>query len=151
MMNAVVLRSVVAKNVLLFLVILVVAVLPLSWQYYRDSRDYEIQNLASKLEFFAERGASWLDVPAVATITGPEHATSPAYTRLLEVLNRIKTEFDVDNAVVLRRDGRGRYVYVAIDHGGFAPGDEACNKGAGAIDVTPFATRPFTIVPGAGQ
>lgn len=31
------------------------------------------------------------------------------------------------------------------------PGDEACNKGAGAIDVTPFATRPFTIVPAAGQ
>ena len=30
------------------------------------------------------------------------------------------------------------------------PGDQPCAKGAGAIDVTPFATRPFTIVPGAG-
>ena len=60
------LRSIVVKNVLLFLVILVVAVVPLSWQYYRDSRDAEIQNLASKLEFFAERGATWLDVPAIA-------------------------------------------------------------------------------------
>ena len=64
-------RSIVLKNVLLFLVILVVAVVPLSWQYYRDSRDAEIQNLASKLEFFAERGATWLDVPAIATITRP--------------------------------------------------------------------------------
>jgi class 3 adenylate cyclase len=119
------LRSIVVKNVLLFLVILVVAVVPLSWQYYRDSRDAEIQNLASKLEFFAERGATWLDVPSLATITGPEHKTGAAYARLLADLNRIKTEFDVDNAVVLRRDGTGRYAYVAIDHGEFDPGDPA--------------------------
>ena len=118
-------RSIVFKNVLLFLAILVVAVGPLSWQYYRDSRDAEIQNLASKLEFFAERGATWLDVPAIATITRPEHKTGAAYQRLLADLNRIKTEFDVDNAVVLRRDGDGRYRYVAIDHGEFDPGDRA--------------------------
>ena len=30
------------------------------------------------------------------------------------------------------------------------PGDQACAKGTGTIDTTPFATRPFTIVPGAG-
>jgi class 3 adenylate cyclase len=125
MLKAVGLRSVVAKNVLLFLAILVVAVGPLSWQYYRDSRDYEIQNLASKLEFFAERGATWLDVRAITTVTGPEHRGTAAYARLLADLSRIKREFDVDNAVVLRRDGEGRYVYVAIDHGGFAPGDPA--------------------------
>ena len=118
-------RSIVVKNVALFLVILVVAVGPLSWQYYRDSRDAEIQNLASKLEFFAERGATWLDVPALATITGPEHRTGAAYRRLVTDLERIKREFDVDNAVVLRRTGEGRYVYVAIDHGEFAPGDAA--------------------------
>ena len=58
-------RSIVFKNILLFLLILLVAVLPLSLSYYRDSRDLEIQNLASKLEFFAERGASWLDVEAI--------------------------------------------------------------------------------------
>jgi len=119
------LRSIVVKNVLLFLVILVVAVVPLSWQYYRDSRDAEIQTLASKLEFFAERGATWLDVPAITGITRPEHKATPAYTRLLADLNRIKTEFDVDNAVVLRREASGRYLYVAIDHGEFAPGDRA--------------------------
>jgi class 3 adenylate cyclase len=119
------LRSIVVKNVLLFLVILVVAVVPLSWQYYRDSRDAEIQNIASKLEFFAERGATWLDVAAITKITGPQHKTTPAYTQLLADLNRIKREFDVDNAVVLRRQANGRYMYVAIDHGEFAPGDRA--------------------------
>ena len=118
-------RSIVVKNVALFLVILVVAVGPLAWQYYRDSRDYEIQNLASQLEFFAERGATWLDVPAIMTITGPEHRETAAYRRLLADLQRIKREFEVDNAVVLRRDGDGGYVYVAIDHGDFAPGEAA--------------------------
>src|SRR5436189_3707594 len=102
-------RSIVFKNVLLFLAILVVAVGPLSWPYYRDSRDAEIQYLASKLEFFAERGATWLDVPAIVKITGPQHKTSAGYTQLLAALNRIKDEFDVDNAVVLRRDATGRY------------------------------------------
>ena len=120
-----ILRSIVVKNVVLFVVILVVALVPLSWQYYRDSRDAEIQNLASKLEFFAERGATWLDVPGITTIAGPEQKTTPAYTRLLADLNRIKNEFDVDNAVVLRRDATGRYVYVAIEHGEFDPGDRA--------------------------
>jgi class 3 adenylate cyclase len=118
-------RSIVVKNLALFLVILVVAVGTLAWQYYLDSSDAEIRILASRLEFFAERGASWLDVPAIATITAPEHKASPAYTRLLADLNRIKTEFDVDDAVVLRRQDSGRYVYVAIAHGGFDPGEGA--------------------------
>jgi class 3 adenylate cyclase len=119
------LRSIVVKNVLLFLAILVVAVVPLSWQYYRDSREAEIQALASKLEFFAERGATWLDVRSLPTITRPDDKETPAYVRLIADLNRIKQEFDVDNAVVLRREDDGRYVYVAIDHGEFDPGDRA--------------------------
>src|ERR1051325_1262565 len=119
------LRSIVVKNVVLFLVILVVAVVPLSWQYYRDSRDAEIQNLASKLEFFAERGATWLDVPSIARIRRPEDKATPEYQALLAALKRITTEFDVDNAVVLRRERDGRYIYVAIDHDGFNPGDRA--------------------------
>jgi class 3 adenylate cyclase len=118
-------RSIVWKNVALFLVILVAAVGPLSWQYYRDSRDAEIQNLASKLEFFAERGATWIDVTAIARITRAEHRESAAYAQLFDTLNRIKNEFDVDNAVVLRRGDDGKYVYVAIDHGEFDPGSAA--------------------------
>ena len=141
------LRSIVVKNVLLFLVILVVAVLPLSWQYYRDSRNAEIQTLASKLEFFAERGASWLDVPAIGTIMGAEQKTSAAYARLLGDLKRIKQEFDVDNAVVLRRQADGGYVYVAIDHGEFDPGDRAHIH-----DLFPATSKAtsFGSIPGSG-
>ena len=66
-------RSIIFKNVLLFLLILLVAVVPLALRYDQDSRDYEIQYLASKLEFFAERGASWIDVEPITTLTLPEH------------------------------------------------------------------------------
>jgi class 3 adenylate cyclase len=117
-------RSIVTKNILLFLVIVVAAVVPLAMHYDRDSRVYEIRNLASRLEFFAERGASWLDVPGITTLTRPEHRASHTYLRLLADLNRIRREFDVDNAVVMRRQPDGRYTYVAIDHDGFDIGEE---------------------------
>ncbi len=120
-----VVHSVVVKNVLLFLAILVVAVVPLAVQYDRDSRGYEIQNLASTLEFFAERGATWLDVRAITTLTRPEDKATEAYRRLLTDLRRIKREFEVDNAVVMRRQADGRYTYVAIDHDGFDIGEPA--------------------------
>ncbi|RMF85270.1 MAG: adenylate/guanylate cyclase domain-containing protein, partial [Nitrospinota bacterium] len=110
-------HSIVFKNLLLFLGILLVAIIPLALRYYQDSRDYEIQNWASKLEFFAERGASWLDVEAITRLTRPEQMRSPAYQKLLATLQRITREFAVDDAVVMRRNADGRYTYVAIAHG----------------------------------
>lgn len=55
-------QSIVCKNIVLFVGILLVAIVPLAWRYYHDCRDYELQHLATKLELFAERGASWVDV-----------------------------------------------------------------------------------------
>ena len=112
-------RSIIFKNVLLFLLILLVAVVPLALRYDQDSRDYEIQNLASKLEFFAMRGASWLDAQAIATLTRPEDKKTTAYRKLLQTLQRIEREFEVDNAVVMRREADGHYSYVSIGHDGF--------------------------------
>ncbi len=110
-------RSIVFKNILLFLLILLVAVVPLALRYYQDSRNSEIQNWASKLEFFAERGASWLDVEAITTLTQPRDMQTPVYQNLLNTLKRITEEFQVDDAVVMRRAPNGRYTYVAIGHG----------------------------------
>ena len=76
-----VLRSIVTKNVLLFLAILLVAVVPLAVRYDLDSRDHEIRNLAAKLEFFAQRGAMWLDVDAVEQVRGEEDRDTAAYGR----------------------------------------------------------------------
>ncbi len=117
-------RSIVFKNILLFLLILLVAVLPLSLSYYQDIRDLEIQNLASKLEFFAERGASYIDVEAVHILRRPEDKRTPEYKNLLKVLNKIKREFGVDNAIVMRRQPNGKYVFLAAGHDGFQIGQD---------------------------
>jgi class 3 adenylate cyclase len=119
------LRSIVTKNVLLFLLILLVAVVPLAVRYYQDSRDYEIQNLASQLEFFASRGATWIDVNAVERLHSPEDKATPAYRSVLATLQRIERDFGVDNAVLMRRGSDGHYVYLAAGHDGFDPGQPA--------------------------
>lgn len=117
------LYSIVTKNIVLFLLILLVAIVPLALRYYQDSRDYEIATLASQLEFFAQRGASWIDVVAIDKLRTPADKHTEAYQRLLATLRRVEREFGVDNAVVMRRQADGTYTYVAIGHDDFAIGE----------------------------
>ena len=111
-------QSISFKNIVLFLLILMVALVPLALRYYQDSRDYEISILASKLEFFAERGASWIDVSKLADLNRPEQMQTPAYRELVDTLNRIESDFGVDNAIVMRRGAEGKYTYIASGTGG---------------------------------
>jgi class 3 adenylate cyclase len=120
-------QSISFKNIVLFLLILLVALVPLSLRYYQDSRDYEIEILASKLEFFAERGASWLDTVAIDQLRQPAQMQSPAYRHLQRTLNKIENEFGVDNAIVMRREPTGQYAYIASGNGGASLIDMARN------------------------
>src|SRR5712692_1124050 len=106
-------QSMVCKNVLLCFGILLVAVVPPAWRYYQDCRNDALQNLASKLEFFAERGASWVDVAALPALTQPEQKQTPAYQTLVHTLQRIEHEFNVGTAAIVRREADGSYTYVA--------------------------------------
>lgn len=115
--------SIVTKNILLFLTILLVAIVPLAVRYERDSRDYEIQTLASKLEFFAQRGATWIDAAVIDQLRKPTDKETGEYRGLLATLQRIEREFGVDNAVVMRREADGTYTYVAVGHDGFEIGE----------------------------
>lgn len=120
-------QSISFKNIVLFLLILLVALVPLSLRYYQDSRDYEIEILASQLKFFAERGASWLDAAAIERLRQPAQMQSPAYRRLLNTLNRIEREFGVDNAIVMRREQAGQYTYIASGSGAVSQSGAARN------------------------
>ncbi len=123
--------SIVFKNILLFLLILLVAVVPLAFRYYQDSRDYEIKVLASQLEFFAERGASWLDPGAIDTLRSVSDQQTNAYQDTFEALSRIENEFAIDNAVLMRRKPDGTFEYVAVGanayRGGSASGPNSAN------------------------
>ena len=107
-------QSMVCKNVVLCFGILLVAVVPLAWRYYQDCRNDALQNLASTLAFFAERGASWVDVAALPALTRPEQKQTPAYQSLVHTLQRIEHEFNVGTAAIVRREADGGYTYVAI-------------------------------------
>lgn len=111
--------SIVFKNILLFLLILLVAVVPLAFRYYQDSRDYEIKVLASRLEVFAERGASWLDSKGIHALRTPADKQTEVYQDTVQVLSRIEKEFDVDNAVLMRRREDGSFEYIAVGGNAF--------------------------------
>lgn len=108
------LSSIIFKNILLSLFILLVAVVPLAFRYYQDSRDYEIKVLASRLEFFAERGATWLDPKGIHVLRTPTDKQTKVYQDTVEVLSRIEKEFKVDNAVLMRRREDGSFEYIAV-------------------------------------
>jgi class 3 adenylate cyclase len=112
-------HSIVFKNILLFLFILMVAVVPLAFRYYQESRDYEIKILASRLEFFAERGATWLDPERIHNLRSPADKQGHDYRDTVAILTRIEKQFDVDNAIVMRRRGDGSYEYVAVGRNAF--------------------------------
>ena len=107
-------RSIVFKNILLFLFILFVAVVPLAFYYYQDSRDYEIKVLASRLEVFAERGAAWLNPKQIHALRTPADKQRNSYLDTVQALSRIEKEFDVDNAIVMRRREDSSFEYVAV-------------------------------------
>jgi len=141
-------RSIVFKNILLFLFILLVAVVPLAFRYYQDSRDYEIKVLASRLEFFAERGATWLDPEGIHTLRSPADKQTEVYQDTFQALSRIEKEFEVDNAVVMRRREDGSFEYVAVGgnaYRGSSPSSggvaNPCSPAAGNNPCSPTGSR----------
>ncbi len=116
-------RSIVFKNVFLFLLILVVAVIPLSMSHYEDSRDAEIETLAAKLEVAAERGGSRLDPLAIEGLVNMEHRETSAYGRILKVLQNLERDFGVDDAILMRRRDDSRYTYIAVGSDDFDIGE----------------------------
>ncbi len=116
-------RSIIFKNVLLFVLILVVAVIPLSMSHYEDSRDAEIETLAAKLEVAAERGRARLDAAAIAQLVEVEHRRTSASKSTLKVLRNLERDFGVDDAILMRRQGDGRYTYIVIGSDDFDIGE----------------------------
>ncbi len=130
-------HSIVFKNISLFLFILLVAVVPLAFRYYQDSRDYEIKVLASRLEVFAERGATWLDPKGIHALRTPADKQTEVYQDTVQVLSRIEKEFEVDNAVLMRRREDGGFEYVAV--GGNAFRGSSLSSGGVANPCSPAA------------
>jgi len=124
--------SIVYKNILLFLLILLVTVVPLAFRYYQDSRNYEIKVLAARLEFFAERGTTWLNPAGIHALRTPADKQTKDFRDTVRALSRIEKEFDVDNAVVMRRREDSSFEYVAVGNNAFR----------GSSQISPGAANP---------
>ncbi len=129
--------SLIFKNILLFLLILLVAVVPLAFRYYQDSRDYEIKVLASRLEFFAERSATWLNAEGVDRLRTVADKQTEIYQETFEVLSRIETEFEVDNAVLMRRREDGSFEYIAVGANAFRGSSQSSGEIANPCSAAP--------------
>ena len=117
--------SVVFKSLILVLIILIVAIVPMSYRYYQSSYNYELNVLSAKLEFIAERGAVLIDAEAVHSLRLPSDKNTVEYREVLAALRNIKKNSGVDNAIIMRRRPNGSYEYVAAGHDGFAIGQDA--------------------------
>ena len=117
--------SIVFKSLILVLIILIVAIVPMSYRYYQSSYNYELNVLSAKLEFIAERGAVLIDAEAVHSLRLPSDKNTDEYREVLAALRNIRKNSGVDNAIIMRRRPNGSYEYVAAGHDGFAIGQDA--------------------------
>ena len=63
--------SIAFKSLILVLIILIVAIVPMSYRYYQSSYNYELNVLSARLEFIAERGSALIDAEAVHSLRIP--------------------------------------------------------------------------------
>ena len=116
--------SIVFKSLILVLIILIVAIFPMSYRYYQSSYNYELDVISAKLEFFAERGTVLIDAESVHSLRLPSDKDTAEYRAVLAVLRRIKRISRVDNVIVMRRRADGSYEYVAAANDGFQIGQD---------------------------
>ncbi|MEE8394504.1 MAG: hypothetical protein V3S29_00500, partial [bacterium] len=111
--------SVAIRNIIAFLAILFLVVIPLAFFYLSDTRKNLTDVLSAKVSVAAQRGASLLNAEEVGRIGNPNFLFTPEHDRVVEVLGRIQADFDVDNAVVYRRVEAGNFVYVGDGNNSF--------------------------------
>jgi len=108
------------KIVALFVLIVVALVVPIAYTYLHTVDQLLTDTLAAEIAVAAQRGTTMIDTAVLPQITRPADADKPAYRQLLAALAAIQSEFDVDNAVVMRRTVDGGYAYIADGNGHFA-------------------------------
>ncbi len=108
-----ILFSIVTRNIVTFLVILTLIVVPLVYRYLQDVEELMGETIAVRLDTVAQLGRFMLDVEEVAQIRNRIWYETPEYERMVRTLATLQRNFEVDNAVLMRRGAQGRFVYIA--------------------------------------
>src|SRR3972149_5305965 len=113
-------HSLVFKNIVTFIAILLIVVIPIGYTYLHSVERLLTDRLAAQIEVVGQRGSAMLDARAGAAIAAPADASTHGYRDIRGILKRIQVDFEVDNAVLYRRTADRSYVYIADGSGNFA-------------------------------
>ena len=117
------LRSVAIENILVFVTILLLTVLPLAYFYLKDTQQNLVDILSANVTVAAKRGADQLNAGEVAKVTSPHYLSTPQFDDAVAILRSLQQDFSVDNAVLYRWDEAQRvFVYIADGFGQFEIG-----------------------------
>lgn len=118
-------QSLFVKNIATFVAILLAVVIPIAYTYLNSVEQLLTDRLAAQIAVVGQRGAAMVDARAVAAITDPRQMASPEFAALQKTLASIQKDYDVDNAVLMRRLPNQRFVYIADGSGNFSIGEAA--------------------------
>ena len=104
--------SIVTRNIVTFLAILTLVVVPLVYRYLHDVEDLMSDTIKAQLDAVAELGRFMLKVDEVEQVRNLIWSETPENERLLQTLATIQRNFSVDNAVLMRRLPKGQFAYI---------------------------------------
>ena len=113
-------HSLLFRNLVAFLAILGLVVLPILYWYLSDIEKTLSEKLSAQLELIARQGMSRLNPAEVASIRNRTWADTSIYRNIVAALAGIQRDFSVDNAVVYRKLTVGNFVYVADGNRNFS-------------------------------
>lgn len=111
--------SLTVKNLVMFLVVFLVAIAPLVHSYWSDAKENRIKILSSQLELIGKKSIGGLRPEELAPLVIREMTDTYLHKIVVAKLRRIQTEFEVDNAILMRRGENGKFSMIADGSGQF--------------------------------
>lgn len=106
-------HSITFKDLVIFLVIFLVALIPLVVSYIQASKRGRIDHLAAQLELVATQAERGINLQTLGDLADPTMTGSPMHRQLVDVLAGIQQNYKVDNAILMRRELDGSFFYIA--------------------------------------
>ncbi len=113
-------RSLTVKNLGMFLAVFLIALAPLVHSYWKDVQQNRINVLSAQLELIGMKSIGAIEVAEFAPLVIPEMNKTALHNDLIAKLRRIQTDFQVDNAILMRRDEQGKFSFIADGNGQFS-------------------------------
>lgn len=111
--------SLTIKNMVVFLVVFLVAIAPLVHSYWSDAKENRIKIVSSQLELIGKKSIGGLRPKELAPLAFREMTNTNLHKMVVAKLKQIQTEFDVDNAILMRRGENGKFSMIADGSGQF--------------------------------